>query len=356
MDKLVRILASLSDFLWDEIMRNIACIFLLSLSLTSCVETIVFDPGEKNLPVMVTCLLDPDHDVQKLYLQYVKGKSAAEYVPIEDAEVYVTSKYFVSYLPVDTLHFHNVHGNLWESQKDPAKKIKEGGEYHLSVIIPGRETIHAETTCPTAYAPALYTDLYEVGSWTEHSVYCQIKPSYPNENKQIRTSTVWIFAKGKLKKKDECDEIYPYMVTDHPCVDDFNVNGRKFSELELIGDNDGQVMQVFWPAYENMRRMMPDLPMHDEFIRLEHMDTSRFHLLAGPLEYPQMGKPHQDYLNFTFVSKEYDEYLRNVYTRNQKLDHDLTSIFSTANAYSNIDGGVGIFGSEVSYKVGFLLN
>ena len=50
--------------------------------LTGCVETIVLDPGEKGLPVMVNCLLTPDSNVQTLYLQYVKGKSANEYIPI----------------------------------------------------------------------------------------------------------------------------------------------------------------------------------------------------------------------------------------------------------------------------------
>ena len=52
-----------------------------------CVETIVMDPGEENLPVMVNCVLEAGFGKQTLYLQYVKGKSRSEYIPIENATV-----------------------------------------------------------------------------------------------------------------------------------------------------------------------------------------------------------------------------------------------------------------------------
>jgi hypothetical protein len=57
---------------------------------------------------------------------------------------------------------------------------------------------------------------------------------------------------------------------------------------------------------------------------------------------------------FSFVSDEYDEYLRSVYIKNSKTKHDFTSIYSTESVYSNIEGGVGIFGSETNYRIGFL--
>lgn len=74
------------------------------------------------MPVMVNCLLTPDSDIQTLYLQYVKGKAAREYIPITDAKVYVTAV-FVSRL--DTLNFHYIDENRWESEDDPLKIAKE---------------------------------------------------------------------------------------------------------------------------------------------------------------------------------------------------------------------------------------
>lgn len=329
---------------------KIVCALSLMMALTGCVETIVLDPHEKDLPVMVNCLLTPDSDVQTLYLQYVKGKSANEYIPIIDAKVYV-SAVFVSRL--DTLHFHYVDENRWESEDDPAKRIKGGKHYKLTVEIPGRSAIRAETTSPIAYRPALHTDLHEVHSMDDHSVYYQIE-QYPTDKSHIETSPVWVFAKGKLKTMEQCDEYYPFIVTDHPYADDFNINGQKFSDLSFTGDFDGHCMAISWPAFHNMRRMMPELPLHDELVRIEHLDTNRFHILAGPIEYPKVGEPHQDHFVFSFVSDEYDKYLRSVYVKSRKTEHDITSIYSTESVYSNIEGGVGIFGSETTYRVGFL--
>ena len=88
-------------------MVRIKFIWVLSfmMVLTGCVETIVMDPGEKDLPVMVNCLLTPDSDVQTLYLQFVKGKAAKEYVPITDAKVYVSSSF-------STINFHHAEFQL----------------------------------------------------------------------------------------------------------------------------------------------------------------------------------------------------------------------------------------------------
>ena len=250
----------------------------------------------------------------------------------------------------EKFQFHYVDGNRWESDK--VFPIEGGKHYRLTVEIPGREPLQAETTCPVAYRPAYFTDLHEVHSMDDHSMYYQIE-QFPTDKSHIKTSPVWVFAKGIHKTLESCDEYYPYIVTDHPYADDFNINGHKFSELSFEGDFDGHCMAISWPAFHNMRRMMPELPLHDQFVRIEHLDTSRFHMLAGPIEYPKVGEPYQDHLVFSFVSDEYDEYLRSVYVKNRKLDHDITRIYSTEGVYSNIEGGVGIFGSEINYRIGF---
>ena len=329
---------------------NIVVVLSMTMVLTGCVETIIMDPGEKDLPVMVNCLLSPDSEVQTVYLQYVKGKSANDYIPITEAKVYVKSSFFT-----EKFHFHYVDGNRWESDEKYPIPIEGGTHYRLTVEIPGREPIRAETTCPVAYQLAYRTDLHEVHSMDYHSVYYQIE-QFPTDKSHIKTSPVWVFAKGIHKTLESCDEYYPFIVTDHPYADDFNINGRKFSDLSFTGDFDGHCMTVTWPAFFNMRRMMPELPLHDQFVRIEHLDTNRFHMLAGPIEYPKVGEPYQDHFVFSYVSDEYDEYLRSVYVKNRKLDHDFTRIYSTEGVYSNIEGGVGIFGSEINYRIGLFRN
>lgn len=332
-----------------KLIRNVFPSLLLMI-FTGCVETITMDPEEENLPVMVNCLLSPDLKVQTLYLQYVKGKSAEDYVPVIDAEVYITAEFFPH--RTDTLFFHYVEGNKWESQDTPGIIIEGGKQYSLFVKIPGRDLIRAETTCPVAFRPECRSEVYE----SHYSIYFELYIDLRYKGKEIYTCPVWVFAKGKHKKYEECDEYYPYLVTDHPYADDFNINGLKFKDLSLDGEFDGHCMQISWPAFMDMRRMMPDLPLHDDFVRIEHLDAERFHLLAGPLEYPKTGEPHQDYFLFKFVSKEYDKYLRSVYVKKRKLEHDLTAIYSTEDIYSNIEGGVGIFGSEINCREGFMMN
>ena len=138
---------------------------------------------------MVNCLLTPDSKVQTLYLQYVKGKSANEYIPITDAKVYVSTSFFTA---TKTIYFHYVNGNRWESENYP---IEGGRHYRLTVEIPGREPLQAETTCPVAYQLAYRTDLHEVHSMDYHSVYYQIE-QFPTDKSHIKTSPVWVFAKG----------------------------------------------------------------------------------------------------------------------------------------------------------------
>ncbi len=326
------------------------CMIFLTTAMAGCVETITLDPGEENLPVMVNCLLSPDNDVQTLYLQYVKGKSAVDYIPIKDADVYLIGSFLGK---LDTLYFNYVEENVWEA-RDEHKRIRGGEKYSLSVEMPGREAIHAVTRCPFAFRPKLFTDLHEVNSMDLYSIYYQIEVNPADYDKEIWTSPVWVFAKGKHKKYEDCDEYYPYLVTDHPYSDDFNINGLKFKDLLLDGESDGTTCAISWQAFHNMRRMMPELPLHDDFVRIDHLDTARFHILAGPLECPQSGEPHQDHFVFMFVSDEYDKYLRSVYVKNRKIEHDITTIYSTENVYSNIEGGVGVFGSEINYRIVFL--
>ena len=76
--------------------------FFLTVLLCGCVETIVMDPHEKDLPVAIHCVLtNPTNEVviynpaspvstmqkQSMTIKYVKGKSSGDYIPVEDASV-----------------------------------------------------------------------------------------------------------------------------------------------------------------------------------------------------------------------------------------------------------------------------
>ena len=296
----------------------------MTMALTGCVETIVMDSNE-DLPVMVNCILESgEMGPQTLWLQYVKGKSASEYTPITDAEVYL--QFAIGGTP-QKIDFMHVEGSKWET--DSLTLILSGMTYSLTVKVPGRDVITSHTTIPRIYSPSssLNTKDGTIEWWL--SDYSG-EPSVP----------VWLFVgKGKHRADEAAGSRYPLLVTDNPYADDFNVNGQKFSDLEIEGNSDGEFLHLTWPAFKNMRKMYPDLPLHDGFIRIDHMDGNKFHLLAGPLKYRDS---YQDHIDFYFVTNELDRYLRDVYVKDKSLDHDLTEIYSMENAWSNIDGGAGI--------------
>ncbi len=262
---------------------------------------------------------------QTLWLQYVKGKSAPDLIPITDAEVYLQ---FSSGGATGIKEFTHVDGSKWET--DSLTMILSGMTYSLTVQIPGRDVIKAQTTIPRSYSPSSSLNTKDGTIEWSLSDY-NGEPSVP----------VWLFAsKGKHQEDEPASSRYPLLVTDNPYADDFNVNGQNFSDLAIEGKSDVEFLHLTWPAFKNMRKMYPDLPLHDGFIRLSQMDGKIFHLLAGPLKYKES---YQDHFDFYFVPEDLDRYLRDVYVNDNSLDHDLTKIYSIENALSNIEGGVGIF-------------
>ena len=109
-------------------------------------------------------------------------------------------------------------------------------------------------------------------------------------------------------------------------------------------------------------QMCPDLPLHKGFVRIDqpegftngltdedfktsYLSTSGSFLILGD---------YSDYLTGVepflievhFLSDEYDAFLRDLHIRNLSRDNFILSTYDTNNIYSNINGGVGVFGAE----------
>ena len=76
---------------------------------------------------------------------------------------------------------------------------------------------------------------------------------------------------------------------------------------------------------------------------------NQFIMICGPQECPMeddfLGPSRVEHFDVYSVCDHYDQYLRDVYTRKGKIGHDLTSLYSTTNVYSNVTNGLGIVGS-----------
>ena len=370
--------------------------------LTGCVETIVMDPHEKDLPVVIQCVLsNPSNETvivpdsastaglsqkQTMTIRYVKGKSEDDYIPVEDAVVYIHASDSLKGTE-GTMRFVYAGDGVWETES-PVRILNET-KYSLFVKIPGKETIWAETVSQ----PYITNGLYLPDDWLD--LDDSEKEDLLMQHPFIITKgdgPAWIFAQGYTPQgwKD-----LEYLVTDHPYADEMNVTGRSFSELSLLGNKDAgdwsdeRIRYVF----ENSQRLMPNLPLHKNYLRISKIEPEvPFFLFAGPVWYLNL-EANDNYghyedvfirwelewdennevpvrvpvyerqtwewnryfrFHFHFVNSDLDEYLRSIYIQEHKTGNYLTSLYSTANTYTNIHGGLGIFGCDFRRIINFI--
>lgn len=321
------------------------------------------DPGTEDYPVVVNCLLRgsirdglgakafPQH----LDLYYARGKNSDSFAPVEDAEVYLEDK-----RGKVLTRFIHTFDTLWETDTPPF--LYSGSTYTLCVEIPGREKITASTTIPSDFRVGriwgnvfLYEPDESFGGMHDNSH----SPIYPHH--------LWIFAhKGGPHAEGETDQdLYEYLLTDNAYADDFNITGRKFSDLDLSG-TPGMKYASYWNNIRRWQELKPDLPLHQGFLRIDlpanyinpktdaekeefGPNENQFVLVCGPQECPTendfMSPSRPDHFDVYSVCNDYDQYLRDVYTRKGRMGHDLTILYSTTNVYSNVTNGLGIVGS-----------
>ena len=297
---------------------------------------------------MVYCILDPGRSQQTLTLYYAKGKGEEDYIPITEASAYII-------LGRDTIGvFEHVEGPTWTSSPE----IKNLVTYKLLVRIPGKEDITARTTVP--------------GKFTCHNECGYFGVLEPFESFQpVRTGHhLWIVARKNKHRPDEGnDENYPYILTDNVYADNFNLSGLKFSDVSFEYAED---YDYFWDLTRERVKLYPDIPLHKGFVRIDlppyYVDAKTeeekeeadypfyegFLLLCVPFEQGlDLGNNKRSHFDFYSLSDEYDTFLRNVYVKEGELEYDMTSVYSMSNVYTNIEGGLGIFGAI--FRVNFLI-
>lgn len=374
-------------------------ILVSTFLLTACVETIVMDPVDSDLPVAVNCILgnpDPESlyslqqagnnplEVQKqsMTIRYVKGKSAEDYIPVENAKVSVRYSSGPRNDPSGTILFSHVGDGVWESRP---VRIYPDTDYYLSIVIPGRDTLRAETTGPPDAHVATYAppEVLEYDKIDAEDYYLR-HPYYFYNYQEDLDCPVWVFAQEYTPEgwKD-----LKYLATDSPYSDDFNINGMHLSDLTILGEQDpgdstdARMGEVFKASL----KAMPDLLLHEGYIHLEKIDTScTMFVSGGPIWY--LNLESNDYygeyfeyqtdvelifdeqnhtvirvpiyskikwtwnqyfrIHFHFVNPDMDRYLRSLYIQEHKTDNYLTSLYTAPDVFTNIRGGVGIFGCE----------
>lgn len=170
------------------------------------------------------------------------------------------------------------------------------------------------------------------------------------------------------------------VVTDHPGADNFNLLSGTVSDLNIVNVSEnsekgyqwfrlpsGQdlfdLLQYVVPNYAQWCRFLcPNLPIHKQFVRIDHpsgflngvreedlktsyqFSTSSFLIFGDYDNYSSGVEPFL--LEVRFLSNEYDAFLRDLHVKNMSRDNFIISSYDRNNVYTNIHGGVGIFGAE----------
>lgn len=176
--------------------------------------------------------------------------------------------------------------------------------------------------------------------------------------------------------------LQPYsdlIATDHPNVDGFNITAGSLydiliercyvAEPYLTGSLGKPITggPLVYPYY-------PQLPLHSNFLRIAHpanfnngytgdpdsgldfRDNSEcFFIAARRAEgYGRNTNQYKSYIiedwfcanEVHFVSEEYDRYMRDLYVKKSQSNDFILSVYNYDNLYTNVNGGVGIFGAD----------
>ena len=163
------------------------------------------------------------------------------------------------------------------------------------------------------------------------------------------------------------------VVTDHPYADNFNIVPGSVTDLDIVNvPVNTQAKRMPWPLVhitlinytQWIPKLCPDLPLHEGFVRIDQPDGFNHGLTDEELKsshLPSNGSflilgDYQNYLSgiepvlieVRFLSDEYDAFLRDLHIRNLSKDDFILSTYDSNNIYTNIQGGAGVFGAEIT--------
>ena len=363
-------------------MNNLFPIITAALLLSSCVETIVMDPLEE-MPVVVNCVLTRDGQgpevfggmtfttpEQKLYLYYAKSPSGGDYMAIKDAEVTVSEKRF-------TYKF-KWNGECWTSSFLPEFDT----EYTLNITLPDGRTLSAGTVYPEQLhletVPLfMYPGMERVlADWKRLVNNYYQSPS--------RDAFLWVIPGNENDR---------HFITDHSGADNANVVQGSWKDLPVCAQIDssvnswmyrtffenGQWDYGYWEDYSNR---CSSSPLHEGYLRIRHPagydnqnDNAVFQWVGSKVsdsfseeviidhfsdaflllgDHYEQKSLAEDFgfltmpaftFSIRFLSEEYDAYLNSIVHARLGSDELAASYYSPDANYTNINGGIGVFGA-----------
>lgn len=351
--------------------------FILILLLESCVQDLTMDPGGER-ELILNCILTED-STQTLSLFYAKGTGELEYVPVTDASVFIVQKKDEN---GEKAYFTYCDDGTWKASFSPQHTVR----YLLKAELPNGKKLSAETTFPedvqVTCMARLFSDFppirgfsYEVRKTATRNDY--LYDIYPTSLNNGPHAYAGPLCQGECRmwirgyESGIGSPLGVSIMTDHAGADDFNLTSLKLSDVLDFSHLENLQMRA---QYEWMTDYYSNIGVHhtwlhiiqpfdydngyknDESDRGIYNSTKAF-ILANDYKLTEYGlytslREPLDYgrYEFFFVSKEYDNYLTDLYRRDRNMQKSLAYIYDTQSTYSNIEGGLGVFGAVLCRK------
>ena len=345
------------QFHMDRIKTAAAILFIMMVTLSSCIRDVIMDAKEKP-QVVVVCVLS-DEPVQTLQLSFTKGASLAEAPALTDA---------VAMLYDGTKavgEFKHGSDGIWRLEYAAIP----GDTYRLEVQVPGYDLIYAEQMMPAeqAYVEVHYfcnlsgyvepwsgwvTENDPAGDWTYRRwPEDEEQPGYETFYLSESASPIWICAMN-YNEETSCHEVAEYICTDAE-ADNINITDEVYHPLKKevpnpykLSEYHGDLAETFYNAHK--MELYPTLagkPLYKSYVCIpkgRHVFS-----LSGSFE----GFNDNGYILFTTLSADYEKYMMEASNYQQIMaSSDISTIYLRDNLFTNISGGVGIFGARISRK------
>ncbi len=369
----------------DRIKTASVILFILMVTLSSCIRDVIMDAKERP-QVVVVCVLSDDH-VQTLQLSFTKGASLAEAPVLTDAVA-------VLYEQGNAVgEFKRGSDGIWRLEYAAVP----GHTYRLEVQVPGYDMIYAEQMMPTeqAYVEVHYfcnlsgyvepwsgwvTEKDPAGDHTYRSWPAdEEQPGYETFYLAESASSIWICAMN-YNEETASHEVAEYICTDAE-TEKINVTDEVYEPLKKEVPNpfkfsgyDAGMAETFYSACQ--MELYPTLagkPLYKSYVcipkgrhvfslsgsfkGIDYSKKMSYGSLVDVVTYTETKGDQEDvtetngYILFTTLSADYEKYMMEAANYQQIMESsDISTIYLRDNLFTNISGGVGIFGARISRK------
>lgn len=332
----------------NRVLSYLAAVILCGL-MSSCLEDINLDTGEKVLNVYCVLRQGPEQELELSYIAPTRGTSSS----VGEG---VTISLYDGDAPVG--QFSRVSETKWNLDYTPLG----GHTYQLDIKVPGEEMLTAETRYPSI-GKLHFVNVVDLGA--EVNSYTS---GYELDSPE--DLILWCY----FENQKDGPVITGYIVSNHPGVDgrgetifpwdwDSPVYRKRFDNGTSTHYPSGNLRSYPYDLFggpfflhEKVLRILHPAgfsrPVDNENVRVYHFKSN-----GDPVE-DKSGKTGIFSISavdasvfwvLNSVSAEYDKYLADYYYGNHDSG-DFTTLVYRKNRYTNIINGTGIFGASYEYR------